>query len=156
MRALCTLGIALAWIAGCAGTDSASRWVDQTVYGTQAVGPASAAFAGVDRVKVYAAPESGAAVEGVLNLHEKVARFQSERGFAWVEAEGNVKGWVREDQLVAARPRAQKPATQAPEQPAATAEPSAKPTTEPAPEEEPAPAPDAERSSPERSVFDPY
>ncbi|HEX5065452.1 MAG TPA: hypothetical protein VFY49_05010, partial [Myxococcota bacterium] len=82
MRALCTLVIALAWLAGCAGTESASRWVDQTIYGTQAVGPASAAYAGADRVKVYGAPEAGAAVEGVLNLHEKVARFQSERGFA--------------------------------------------------------------------------
>jgi hypothetical protein len=153
MRAL-ALGIALAWIAGCAGTDSASRWVDQTIYGTQAVGPASTAYAGAARVKVYGAPEAGAAVEGVLNLHEKVARFQSERGFAYVEAEGNVKGWVREDQLVAARPRAQKPATPEPAQPAATAEPSAEPA--PAPEEEPAPAPDAEPSEPERSVFDPY
>jgi hypothetical protein len=135
MRAAIWLAVAL--LAGCASTDAASRWVDHTLYGT-AQGPPQAAYAGADRVKVYSEPDASAPVQGVLTLHEKVTRYQSEKGFAYVEAEGNVAGWVREQQLAASRAPAQKPAA------------------EPAPEEEPAPEPDAKPTEPEPSVFDPY
>lgn len=137
MRA--ALCIALALLAGCAGTDSASRWVDETLYGT-AKGPPQVAYAGVDRVEVHGEPEASSPVQGVLTFHEKVTRYQSERGFAYVETEGNLAGWVREQQLVATL-RARKPATE--------------PNAEPTPEEEP-PEPEAEPSEPEPSVFDPY
>ena len=138
-RARGLAALALALLAGCASTDSASRWIDFTLYGA-AQGPPRTAYAAVDRVEVHGEPEASSPVQGVLTLHERVTRYQSERGFAYVEGEGNLAGWVREQQLVATLPRAPRPAE-------------TEPSAEPAPEQEPPPAPDAE---PEPSVFDPY
>ena len=159
-RASGLAALAVALLAGCANTESASRWIDSTLYGA-AQGPPQVAYAGVDRVKVYSAPDASSPVQGVLTLHEQITRYQSESGFAYVEAEGNVAGWAREQQLVASRPRARKPTPRpAPSEnpPAATEAPpsTTEPSAEPAPEEEPPPGPDEEPSEPEPSVFDPY
>ena len=145
--------IALALLAGCAGSGDLG-WIDETLYGTRAVGPAKAAYTGADRVKVYEHPDASSPVQAVLTVHEQVRRYQSQAGFAYVEAEGNVSGWVLEQQLVAKKPGARKPAAPEPTPPA-TAPPSepTPPSAEPAPEPEPSPAPDEE---PESSVFDPY
>jgi hypothetical protein len=112
----------------------------------------------VDRIRVHSEPDAASAVRGVLTFHEEVRRYQSEGGFAYVEAEGDLWGWVPESQLAeripkrVERPEAVEPAggeeSPAPED-AAGGE-----TTGEAGEE--APAPDAEPTQPERSVFDPY
>ena len=91
---------------------------------------------------MYGEPDASSPVQGVLTLHEQVTRYQGQAGFAYVEAAGNIRGWVREDQLVTSRPQKAKPA---PEE-----------TTAPAAEPEPAPLPDEEPAEPEGSVFDPY
>jgi hypothetical protein len=149
MRA--ALCLALALLAGCAETSSKLGWVDETLYGSRAAGPAQAAYAGVDRIKVYGEPDTRSPVQGVLTLHEQVTRYQRQSGFAYVEAAGNIRGWVREEQLVASRPQKAKPA---PETPPAPPMPTAEPEAEPEPE--PAPPPDEKPEDPEGSVFDPY
>lgn len=122
-----------------------------------AQGQPQVSYAAVARAKVYSAPDATSPVQGLLTLHEKITRYQSEAGFAYVEAAGNLSGWVREGELVAARPRAATPTpTPAqPEQPADDAQAAQPPPEVPPGEEEPQepPAPEGE---PERSVFDPY
>jgi hypothetical protein len=148
--ALC---VALALLAGCAGTESASRWVDETLYGA-AKGPPQVAYVAADRVKVYRAPDPSSPVQGVLDLREELTRYQSDAGFAYVEAAGNLSGWVREDQLAAKRPAASRPA-KAKAEPAQPAETTPETPAEP-PVVEPEPAPEPEPVEPESSVFDPY
>jgi hypothetical protein len=155
--------IALVLLAGCAGMNDSFRWVDRTLYG-EAEGPARVAYVAADRTKVYGAPDVGSPVQGVLALHEKVSRYQSPNGFAFVEAEGNVSGWVVERQLAASPTgptpaAAPRPAAPTPE--AAQTTPRAEPTpaeeTTPAPEAQPAPEEEPARDGePEPSVFDPY
>ena len=129
--------------------------------GGAAQGPARAAYAAEARAKVYSEPSFTANVVGVLTQHEKLQRFQSDGGFAYVQAEGNLVGWVPEAQLVEKLP-ARKPAA-----PAATPSPTPTPKSEAPPEEavappEETPPPEepteteAEPPEPERSVFDPY
>jgi hypothetical protein len=141
-------------LAACAGSD-----MDRLLGKTPAPeGAARTAYAAVDRAKVFSHPDASASVLGVLKLRERLARYQSENGFAWVEAEGNLSGWVRESELAEAPPRARKaappeparaPAPAPPEEPAA--EPAEPAGTEPEEEETP-----GEPLEPERSVFDPY
>ena len=45
-------------------------------------GPARTAYAAVDRAKVFSRPDASASVLGVLQRNEKLARHQSENGFA--------------------------------------------------------------------------
>ena len=167
VSAIALLAIALL-LYGCAQGD-----LDRLLgKGPVAEGAPRPAYAAVDRAKVHSHPETGSAVLGLLALHEKITRYQSEGGFAYVEAAHNLTGWVRESELATARARARKPAEPAPTPAPATppAEPAtsagqpseaqpAPPPEEPGAEEpdpdenEAPPGPDAE---PERSVFDPY
>lgn len=163
-------------LAGCATGRSAQQsvggWFDRVLEGTAAQGEPRLSYAAVARVKVYSEPDASSSVQGVLNLHEEILRYQSESGFAWVEADGSLAGWVRESQLLLQRPQARRPAAVEPEQPTA-AEPAQPAEATPAPEDsaetgtspppstdaptEPVPPePDAEPLEPERSVFDPY
>jgi hypothetical protein len=146
------------WLAACAGMGSGPLLQRP---GGAAQGPARVAYAAQTRAKVYSEPSFTANVVGVLTWHEKLERFQSDGGFAYVKAEGNLAGWVPETQLVEKLP-ARKPAAQAP-----TPSPSATPKSEAPPEEavappEETPPPEepteteAEPPEPERSVFDPY
>jgi hypothetical protein len=122
--------------------------------GGAAQGPARAAYAAQARAKVYSEPSFTANVVGVLTRHEKLDRFQSDGGFAYVRAEG-IAGWIPENQLVEKLPARRPP-------PAATTtpEPSVAPAEETPPPEAPPPPEDSEAESPapepERSVFDPY
>lgn len=118
-------------------------------------------YAAVDRIRVHSEPDAASAVRGVLTLHEKVRRYQSEGGFAYVEAEGDIWGWVPESQLAeripkrAERPEAVEPAEVQPadgEEAPESEDAAAGETTG----GEQAPSPDAEPTQPERSVFDPY
>ena len=96
----------------------------------------------------------------VLDRYEQVDRYQSVNGFAFVEAKGNVAGWIPESQLLERRPVARKP-TEQPETPGDVTEDSPPEEASPAPDTagtvDEAPAPPAtEPTEPERSVFDPY
>ena len=157
VAAVATLVVGLLLV-GCAAGGSAQRsvggWIDQISGRTAAEGEARVSYAAVNRVKLLSEPDAASAVRGVLTLHEKIRRYQSEGGFAYVEAEGNLWGWVPESQLVeriptARTPEAVEPATEE-SVPTETT-----PTTE-APSGEVPPAPDAEPQKPEGSVFDPY
>ena len=153
--------IAVALLAGCATATDSFRWIDHKLFG-EADGPAQVAYAGADRTLVYSTPDAGSQVKGVLRLHEEVVRYQSARGFAYVDAEGDLAGWVREQHLVARRPAARPAAAPQPgvapqHAPSATPPETTEAPSETAPDAEPAdesaPAPDEE---PEPSVFDPY
>ena len=151
-------------LAGCATTRSVQSrvggWIDRTRASAAAEGEARASYAAVDRLRVHSEPDAASAVTGVLTIHEKVRRYQSEGGFAYVEAEGGLWGWVPESRLVERLPkRASRP--EAAEPPPAEGEPVPAPEESAAGEtagqaEEEAPTPDAEPAQPERSVFDPY
>lgn len=149
-------------LCGCTTARSAQTsvggWFDRSRAELKAEGEPRVSYAAVDRIRVHSEPDAASPVRGVLTLHEKVRRYQSEGGFAYVEAEGGIWGWVSESQLVARIPkRVSRPETAEP------AEGEAVPAPEDAAEgeatgeaEEEAPAPEAEPTEPERSVFDPY
>jgi hypothetical protein len=161
IRRLAALATAL-WLAGCAGgsgTGTADGWVDRMVGSPAAQGQPRPAYAAAARTKVYSAPDASASVVGVLTLHEAISRYQHENGFAYVQAEGNLSGWVRENELAETRPPARKPAERqrAKPQPAPTPETTVTETPiEEAPPVEEEPVLDEEAPEPERSVFDPY
>lgn len=145
-----------ALLAGCAGASGGWR---EYLFGvaTAPQGAPQVAYVTTDRTRVYREPDETSRVQGVLTLHEQIERYQSQGGFAYVEAQGDVSGWVREQQLAATRPRV-RPAPEAAETaipPPAPGETAAPPET-PTPADEPAPAPEPEPVEPERSVFDPY
>jgi hypothetical protein len=161
-----TLVGALLWI-GCATVRSAQTgvggWVDRTRGQVTAEGEPRVAYAAVDRLRIHREPAVGSEVTGVLVLHEKISRYQSESGFAYVSAEGGRWGWVAESQLVeripkrVSRPEAVEPMPE--EQPAGSGAapgpevPAAEPGEQP---EQAVPAPDEKTPEPEPSVFDPY
>jgi hypothetical protein len=127
-------------------------------------------------LKVYSDPSTSAKVVGTLSLHEKVARTNLERGFAFVESsKSGVRGWVDNAQLIWRLPAAsstsapssveaepEEPAAPAPEEPSptATAAPQPTPTAEVFPTREPAPtAAPRELPTPRPigpSIFNPY
>jgi hypothetical protein len=145
-------------LVGCAAGGSVQRsvggWIDQIRGRTVADGEARVSYAAVNRVKLLSEPDAASEVRGVLTLHEQIRRYQSEGGFAYVEAEGNLWGWVPESQLVERIPTARPPEAVEPA-PAESVPAETTPTTE-APSEDVPPAPDAEPREPEGSVFDPY
>ena len=157
-------------LAGCTTARSVQTnvagWFDRTSARATAEGEPRMSYAAVDRIRVHSEPGAASPVRGVLTLHEKIRRYQTEDGFAYVEAEGDLWGWVPESQLVAQIPGTRnRPETVAPAH-AAEGQPVPGEGT-PGPEdaaavdttgqaEEEAPAPDAESPEPERSVFDPY
>jgi hypothetical protein len=70
-------------------------------------------YAGIEGLQVYSAPSASSKVIGQLSLHEKVTRFKLERGYAYVEStKSDVKGWVKNAQLIWRLPSA--PTTAAP------------------------------------------
>ena len=141
-------------VAGRSVQRSAGGWIDHISGRAAAEGEARVSYAAVDRVKVLSKPDVASAVRGVLTLHEKIRRYQSEGGFAYVEAEGNLWGWVPEGQVVERIPTARTPE-------AVEAAPGESVSTETAPSpegpsEDVPPAPGAQPKEPERSIFDPY
>ena len=144
--------VAALLLAGCAGLDHTLGKVPQPE------GAARTAYARVERAKVFSHPDGGAEVLGLLSRNEKIARYQSESGFAYVEAKGNLAGWVHEDELADAPPRAPKPAeAQAPAPSTVTPSEASKPAEPEQPEdsvesEEP---PGGEPATPERSPSPP-
>lgn len=127
-------------------------WFDRTRAKAKAEGEPRVSYAAADRIRVHSDPDSASAVRGVLTLHEKLRRYQSEDGFAYVEAEGGIWGWVPESQLVERIPRRVEPApAEAAPEPEGSAE-----TEGEGAEEGESPAPESEPTQPERSVFDPY
>jgi hypothetical protein len=146
--------LAAALLAGCAGPSGGWR---EYLFGvtTAPQGTPQVAYVTADRTKVYREPDETSAVLGLLTLHEKIERYQSQGGFAYVEAQGDVSGWVRERELAAARPRV-RPAPQAAEPPAPAPSETAAPPDSAAPETEPPAPEEPEPLEPEPSVFDPY
>jgi len=137
-----TMLLAVAVLAGCAGTK-------QTVGGwfgakpaPQAPSPQAAAasgavvprpyYAGTDGLKVYAEPSASSKVVGTLALHEKVTRTRLDRGWAYVETEAGLRGWVANARLVWRLPASGAPATEE--------EPAEEPAEPETPETAPAPA----------------
>jgi hypothetical protein len=147
------IAAAALWLAACSGLSGPLG----AAGGGGGEGPVRVAYASEARTKVYGEPSFTAPVVGVLTRHEKLDRYQSEGGFAYVKAEGNLVGWVPETQLVeklpARRPAAQAPAPTPPPTSETPEEAAAPPEETPPPEE---PAESEAPPEPERSVFDPY
>jgi hypothetical protein len=105
-------------------------------------------YAGVEGLKVYAAPSSSSNVIGTLSLHEKVIRSNVERGYALVEStKSGIKGWVDNAQLTWRLAPAPKTAGPAPEEAPPEEAPPEEAPPEEAPPEEPA-APTEEEQAP--------
>ena len=143
--------VGAALLAGCA-TGGSGSWLDRALGRTSAQGSPHTSYAAV-AAKVYSEPDAGSTVMGVLARHEELRSYQSDSGFVYVEAAGNLSGWVPKNQLVARRP-VSKRAADAPAESAAPSAPENEAT--PSPTETTPEAPDAETQAPERSVFDPY
>src|SRR5205823_6211779 len=120
-RVAAALGVAVV-LAGCATTQkSVGGW-----FATATPTPAPKAkaaqaprayYAGVEGLKVYAAPSSSSNVIGTFSLYEKVVRSKVERGYALVEStKSGIKGWVDNAQLTWRSPPAPKTAGPAPEE----------------------------------------
>ena len=133
-------------------------------------------YAGVEGLKVYSDPSTSAKVVGTLSLHEKVARTNLERGYAFVESsKSGLKGWVDNAQLIWRLPTAAttgapgtvetepaEPEAAAPEEPSPTetVAPQPTPTAEVFPTKVPHPTPaPLEMPTPRPigpSIFNPY
>jgi len=182
VRIAAVLCVALV-LAGCAAMQqTVGGWFGKatpTSTPTPQVTPAAAAarrvyYAGVEGLKVYSQPAASSKVVGALALHEEVTRTKLERGYAYVEsAQGAVKGWVNNAQLIWRLPTAPGTAAPAPAEPqpegaaapaeAAQESPAIEPTataTEPLPEptNTPLPAPPKSQATPvgvAPSIFNP-
>ena len=134
------LGTAVA-LAGCAAMQQrVGGWFGTPTPTPRAHATPSAAgvprvyYAGADGLAVYSGASASSKVVGKLALHEKVTRFKLERGYAYVESDTGVKGWVTNAQLIWRLPAAPARAGEAP--------------AEPRPEEPAAPAPEAPEAPP--------
>jgi hypothetical protein len=152
-------------LSACAGGGSGSGtvggWLDGVRGKTSAEGQSRVSYAAAARIKIYGKPEADSPVIGLLDRYEKIARYQSVSGFAYVEARGNLSGWVRESQLIERLPHKSAegeptPPAEATPAPGDSVETEVKPPPDTAPTEPVPPDSGAEPKEPERSVFDPY
>jgi hypothetical protein len=110
-------------------------------------------YVGVDQLAVYSEPRSSSSSLTQLPLHQKVYRYKTEKGYAYIKVEGTgVTGWVDNARLIWRLPspqqkaatkteeQAAKPAPEAPvaeEQPPTTAAEAVKPEPMPTAAEAP-------------------
>jgi hypothetical protein len=155
---------ALLWT-GCATARSAQTsvgdWIDRTRASAAAEGEPRVSFAAEDHVRVHTEPDATSAVKGELTLHEKIRRYQSDGGFAFVETRGELWGWVRESQLALRIPQSSPQAAEPAPAEVQPADGKATPGQGDAAAdgenaEAEAPSPDAKQPEREPSVFDPY
>src|SRR5262249_32933213 len=58
-------------------------------------------YVGADQLPVYSEPRSSSSLLTQLPLHQKVYRYKTDRGYAYIKVEGNgVAGWVDNARLI--------------------------------------------------------
>lgn len=132
-------------LAACSAQTTVSDWFGQAPAAPEHA-PADEAgqvyYAGAAELSVRAEPSASSPVVGRLSLHEKVTRYNVERGYAHVKSETrDLTGWVDNAKLIWRLPARAQPAPDVTAEPVAE-EPREAPETAATPEsEEPAAAP---------------